>query len=102
MKLAAARAASGSGVRYSSALADLLVSDWSWGQISTPMLQKVAPTAMLDFEASGISAPKQLESLATIGSSGKHVGNMHRDLVEHRLKAPILKPALSTFGVLVE
>ena len=69
-------------------LANLLVDKWSWGYISTPLLQAIALAAKTDFESVGATPPGDLVALSTIGSSGNHPQHMHRDLVHRRLASP--------------
>ena len=81
------------GMPQQSALATLLVQEWAWGNISTPMLQKVAEAACAD----GARHP-HLDKLSAIGSHGRHPGNTHRDLLR-LLKAPIVPAALTDWNV---
>lgn len=59
----------------SSKLAQLLLELWSWGDISTPMVQKLAAAA----ESDGIKSA-DLALLAGLGSRGVYPGNMHAEL----------------------
>ena len=92
-RLAAAGAAQ-AAPRSSSTLADLLVNEWSWGEISTPAVQRIAAAAVSDFQVAGHVAPTDLTRLASLGGSGLYAGNMHRDLVG-RLQPPLLSAAMS-------
>ena len=67
-----------------SALAEFLISQWSWGHISTPFMQKVAEAAAAD----GLQHP-EIERLSSLGSHGRHPNNAHRDLMTHLVKPPI-------------
>ena len=67
-----------------SALAELLISQWSWGHISTPFIQKVAAAAAAD----GLQHP-EIERLKSLGSYGRYPNNVHRDLVNQLVKPPI-------------
>ena len=75
-----------------SELACLLIKEWSWGQISTPMVQKIAQAAKIDM---GDPVHPHIDRLATLGCSGEYVGNVHRDLMDRLLNEPIFNPALS-------
>ena len=90
------------GAGSTSVLADLLVDRWAWGGISTPLLQMIAHAAKTDFENAGVAPPRDLVSLATIGSSGSQPSHMHRDLVQHRLKTPPLAPAATNIKIWVK
>ena len=58
-----------------SKLASELLSLWSWGQLSAPVVQKLADAASAD----GLDHP-QIDKLAKIGARGKYPGNMQRDM----------------------
>eukprot|EP00969_Alexandrium_andersonii_P336082 14854881-Alexandrium_andersonii.AAC.1 len=72
----------------SSHLARLLLQEWCWSGMSPIKMQQIAAAAMQD-GAKG----NDLQSLATLGSSGQQPKNCHRDLVQ-RLKPPALGPAV--------
>ena len=72
-----------------SELATLLVREWAWGNISTPMVQKVAAAAHADG-----CKHKDVEPLASLGTWGMYPNNTHRDLL-YKLQAPIAPPALA-------
>lgn len=74
-------------------LARLLLNLWSWGEISTPLLQKIAKAAVDD----GIRL-RDLESLAHLGSTGAYPGNMHRELCS-KLKESVVSSSQSTIEV---
>jgi len=82
-----------------SALATLLVEQWSWGHLSCPAIQRIAAAAKLDFENQGSPVPSEIEKIASIGSSGLLANHMHRDLTKHRIADPVLKPALSDIAL---
>lgn len=67
-----------------SLLAKLLLKKWSWGEISTPMLQEFAKAAYDD----GIKHP-QIKTLAALGSHGANPGNMHAELTRKLTPAPL-------------
>lgn len=57
-------------------LYSLLISKWSWGVFSAPLVQELADAAVRD----GCEDPA-LKSLASIGSGGRFPGNCHRDIL---------------------
>ena len=57
-------------------LATQLISLWSWGQMSAPLVQTLANAASQD----GLNNP-QIEKLAKMGGRGKYPANMQRDLL---------------------
>ena len=59
-----------------SKLASLLIGLWSWGDISTPLVQALAEAARQD----GLQH-EQVEKLAKLGARGKYPGNMQRDIL---------------------
>lgn len=61
-----------------SKLSTLLLDLWSWGELSTPMLQKIAAAA----EDDGLDI-KDIKKLASLGSRGLYPGNMHVELTNH-------------------
>lgn len=64
-----------------SELGKWLKQEWAWGRISPQMRQKIASLAIADMVAAcGLEAiPQDLQRLATLGSSGAHPNNVHRD-----------------------
>ena len=83
-------------VTQSSALATLLVEEWAWGHLSTPMIQKIAMAAKIDMEQlCNVEAPQEITSIASIGSHGRYPGHTHRDLTKYRLVPPCLSAAVS-------
>ena len=79
--------------RRDSSLANLLIEQWSWGQLSTPQIQRIAAAAKADFEAGGHTVPDQIEKISAIGSHGRHTGHLFRDLTKYKIKQPILASA---------
>ena len=79
--------------RRDSSLANLLIEQWSWGQLSTPQIQRIAAAAKADFEAGGHTVPDQIENISAIGSHGRHTGHLFRDLTKYKIKQPILASA---------
>ena len=76
-----------------SSLATLLVEEWAWGRLSTPMIQKIAMAAKVDIEMlCNATAPKAIAAIASIGSNGRYPNHTHRDAVQHRLVRPELSP----------
>ena len=59
---------------------------WAWGLMSPQMVQKIAERCLADLdyamqsESHMLSIRKDLESLATIGNSGRYSNNCQRDL----------------------
>ena len=78
-----------------SKLATLLIEQWSWGQLSTPMIQKLAAAAKEDMTDKGVDCPWDLNAIASLGSNGVYTGNMHRDLIRQHLQDPIFRHASS-------
>ena len=76
-----------------SALARLLVSKWSWGHMSTPLIQEIAAAAVQD----GLRHPV-VEVIAKLGSSGRHPNHMHQDLLR-KLHPSHISTSLSQFQV---
>lgn len=63
-------------------LADMLLEKWSWGQISPQEVQQFAAMACKDFEQNAAQPPCDLQFLASLGTSGVHKNNMHRQLLQ--------------------
>ena len=59
-----------------SKLVSLLVEQWAWGEMSAPLVQRLAQAAVDD----GLEHP-DVQKLGLIGSQGKFPGNTHRDLL---------------------
>ena len=59
-----------------SALGKLLVELWAWGDISSPMVQRIADAAVADG-----ATHKEVLALQELGSHGKHLRNVHQQLV---------------------
>lgn len=70
-------------VTLQSKLADHLLKDFAWGFQSAPQVQHSAELAQLDLEAAGVPRTTfpNLEELAKAGSHGRHVNNIHRDIM---------------------
>ena len=68
-----------------SSLVGYLLSLWSWGLISTPMVQAIAKHAKADIEKiTGQMCPcEQINVVAGLGGDGSYAGNMKRDLVRY-------------------
>ena len=64
--------------RNSSKLGHMLLEQWAWGEISALQVQRTAEAALAD----GATHP-QLTRLASLGASGVHKGNCHRDLLKY-------------------
>ena len=76
-----------------SALAELLIHKWSWGEMSAPLLQQISAAAMQD------GLPHlELQKLASLGSNGKFPNNMHHELTL-KLQASPVAEAMSTMSV---
>ena len=73
----AARAESARGPASSSALAEYLLDQWSWGHMSAVQVQRIAGKAKHD----GLLHP-EVDVLASLGSCGLHTKNCHRDLLK--------------------
>ena len=82
-----------------SVLATLLITAWAWGDMSTPLIQKIADAAKTDMIANGGQVPDKLDRIATLGTSGAYPNHTHRDLVQRTLKEPMFQQALSTIKV---
>ena len=57
-------------------LAQLLVTNWCWKELSTPLVQQIAHRACLD----GAKHP-DLQKLADLGSKGLYPGNMYQEMI---------------------
>lgn len=70
-------------VTLQSKLADHLLKDFAWGFQSAPQVQHSAELAQLDLEAAGVPRTTfpNLEELAKAGTHGRHVNNIHRDIM---------------------
>ena len=73
---------------FDSSLALKLLKDWSWGRLSSKQVQEFAACshkaeiAMLNrLNLSHEYASKSVGKLASLGDSGRHPGNTHRDLL---------------------
>ena len=74
-----------------SKLADELMSLWSWGTMSAPLVQSLAQAACED----GLSHP-QILKMAKIGGAGQYPGNMQRDLLAMSGEFSSLQTALTS------
>ena len=83
------------GPRAASKLALHLIERWAWGSLSAPELQNIAFLAVGDHE----DPHPDLMRLSTIGSSGVHQNNCHRDLVSYRLAEPLIGRAISSIRI---
>ena len=95
-----------------SSLAKVLVSEWSWGFLSAPTLQKLAKSTIVDQKALLVKASQDgkvreellgqdLVRIAAIGAEGKYPGNCHRDLVTVLGKPSMPQPFQTTVTVKV-
>lgn len=76
-----------------SSLVELLVTMWSWGDMSATTVQKIARAAKDD----GLDHA-HVDQLARLGTSGMYANHVHRDFVE-ALRPPQCAEAISTFNV---
>ena len=95
-RLAAAAPAAAAPPEPPSRLANLLLDQWVWGDMSAAQVQRFASAAVSDG-----AKHRDLMLLASIGSQGTCPGNCHRDLVEYRLRKPELLTALSDVKIWV-
>ena len=67
----------------SSSLAEFLTYQFAWGHFSAQLIQEIADLALKDIQAYSKSQGKfpDLEKLASAGSNGKHINNVHRDVM---------------------
>ena len=80
-----------------SVLAARLVELWSWGVISSPMVQWLAAGALADLETTGAPAALKddVAKLSRIGSDGEWAGNTRRDLLQTAMPQVMLFEPLS-------
>jgi hypothetical protein len=95
-RLAAAAAAPAAAREVPSSLASLLLKEWVWGHMPATQVQRLASAAVSDG-----ADHRELRLLASIGTDGSNPGNCHRDLVEYRLRKPLLLSALTDIKVWV-
>ena len=76
-------------VRFVSEMAMYLLQEWSWGRLTAPEVNRHALKSYRDqvrlLKSLGISEDKadsDLRDLAKLGSWGKHVGNIHPELMK--------------------
>ena len=98
---ASAREADGH-VHSTSALARLLLSLFSWGEMSPQLVQKIASAAFQDAQAlvAGQSNLQDLERIASIGSAGRYPNKCYADLlraVPFKVSIPMATPCKLTF-----
>lgn len=93
---AAASTSAASTHTEKSQLADMLLRHWSWGDMSAPLVQKIAAAAKAD----GSTHPA-VGILAGLGSSGLYPGNCHVELVR-KLSGNPIEHALSSMHVIVK
>ena len=72
-------------------LAELMMSMWSWGLMSCPLMQKLALAAVND----GLGHP-EVQLLANLGTQGKYPNHMHEELMR-KLNPPPIAEALWPF-----
>ena len=77
-------------------LARLLINEWAWGNLSSPVFQKIASAA----EADG-ATHKDVKTLASLGAHGLYPGNTHRDLLR-KLATPIVPSALMDYTMWIK
>ena len=77
-----------------SKLASMLVGLWSWGDISTPLVQALAEAARED----GLEH-EQIQKLAKLGARGKYPGNMQRDILGVCGEFGVLQKAVSQIPI---
>ena len=76
-----------------SELARLLVHEWSWGNISTPFVQKIAAAAVKD----GMQH-RDIQILGQLGTCGRYPNHMHQELMA-KLKPSKVSSALTLLDV---
>ena len=79
-----------------SALSELLLRNWAWGHMSTPMLQSIAQAACKDG-----SQGHDIRFLASLGSAGLYPGNMHQEL-QRRLCNDFVSQSLTSVHVFMK
>ena len=72
-------------------LAKLLINEWAWGNLSSPVVQKIASAAVADG-----ATHRHVKDLASLGAHGLYPGNTHRDLL-NKLATPIVPAALRDY-----
>lgn len=83
-----------------SVLATYLLQLWSWGLMSPQQLQSIMAKMKEDLEAHANREldVREVDRLASIGTSGKWTNNMHHDLVQ-LLHPPAIQQATCVFEV---
>ena len=78
-------AGAGSGQR--SELVAYLLREWAWGEMSPQQVQKIAAAVVADCPG----APADVQTLARLGTSGRHKNHIHRDLCSRVLRVGFRK-----------
>jgi hypothetical protein len=73
-----------------SCLAQFLLSMFAWGNFSPQRVQHIAALACRDFANKDDDWLADLEALASLGTNGAHVNNVHRDLMAKMHSIPSL------------
>jgi hypothetical protein len=78
------RAAAAQEPALQSFLASFLIQQFAWGHFSGQMVQQIAELAIKDVKAAQETNGKltDLESLAAVGTKGKHSQHVHRDIMK--------------------
>ena len=85
--------ASSSHETQESELVNFLIQEWSWGNLSTPVIQRIASAAVKD----GLTHP-DLQKIANLGTSGLYPNHMSQELM-NKLKPSKINGALSVLDV---
>ena len=94
-------ASASAGVSASpSSVATHLLELWAWGHISPSMIQAIMSRMREDLESAsrGVLDMSEIDALAGLGSSGRHVCNLNRDLND-KLGDPPLHAAISRYEI---
>ena len=62
-------------------LTALLIELWSWGKIPATLVQRIAQAAKDDLITAGYGKIQEWDTLAALGSNGRHTNNVHRELL---------------------
>ena len=85
-----------------SALAEYLLEEWGFSNLTTPTIRKIAELANLDITRAGGQKLEALDNIAKLGNYGKHKQNCRRDLVEQiKHKIPCMQPAKIKIPLLI-
>ena len=90
------QAAESSGRNQPSALAQLLIIQWAWGFLSTPLIQKIAAAAVAD----GVDL-EELKQIAKLGKHGTYPNHMYSELI-NKLRPPPLANALIELSIFMK